>query len=94
MTVSKQAEECLKKKCGWKRKTCIRMAQRVFDKGTAHSQTRGRLRKWVTGLCLKNEDASSLKLYGDKAYLFCDDALVKVVQIPFNLMKDLKSMVI
>lgn len=66
------------------------MAQKAFDEGVSHSQTKGRLNKWITSLFFKNVNANNIKLYGDKAYIFCDQFLVTVIQIPQNLTKELK----
>ena len=93
MNVSKHAEERLKERCGFNKKTCERMAQKAFDEGIAHNQTKGRLNKWVTSLYFRNKSANNIRLYGDKAYIFCGETLVTVMQIPVDLMKDLKSMI-
>lgn len=93
MEVSKHAEERLKERCGFSKKTCERMAQKAFYEGVTHSQTKGRLNKWVTSLYFRNKSANNIRLYGDKAYIFCDETLVTVIQIPIDLMKDLKSMI-
>lgn len=69
------------------------MAQKAFDDGISHSQTKGRLNKWITSLYFRNKHANNIKLYGDKAYIFCSETLVTVIQIPIDLMKDLKSMI-
>lgn len=69
------------------------MARKAFEKGIHHNQTKGLLNKWVTSLYFKNQRANNIRLYGDKAYIFCDDVLVTVIQIPSDLTKDMKSMI-
>lgn len=93
MEISMHAAERLKERCGMNKKSMQRMAQKVFDEGIRHSQTKGRLNKWVTGLYFKNPKAKNIRLYGDKAYIFCGEILVTVIQIPAGLMKDFKKMV-
>lgn len=93
MNVSKHAEERLKTRCGFNKKTSERMAKRAFEEGITHSKTKGRLNKWVTSLYFRNKNANNIRLYGDKAYIFCDEILVTAIQIPVFLMKDLKKMV-
>lgn len=44
-------------------------------------------------LYFKNKNANNIRLYGDKAYIFCDKVLVTVIQIPTGLMKDFKKMI-
>ncbi len=92
MDVSKHAEDRLRERCGFNRKTYERMAQKAYDDGITHAQTKGRLNKWVTSLYFRNKNANNIRLYGDKAYIFCDEVLVTVIQIPVNLMKNLKAM--
>ncbi len=93
MDVSKHAEDRLKERCGFNRKTYERMAQKAYDIGITHAQTKGRLNKWITSLYFRNKNANNIRLYGDKAYIFCDEVLVTVIQIPVDLMKNLKSMI-
>ena len=93
MNISRHAAKRLKERCGLNKKACERMVQKAFDEGIKHSQTKGRLNKWVTGLYFKNETANNIRLYGDKAYRFCEETLVTVIQIPAGLMKDLKEMI-
>lgn len=93
MGVSEHAKERLKERCGFNKKASERMAQKAFEEGIAHSQTKGRLNKWVTSLYFRNRNANNIRLYGDKAYIFCDDILVTVIQIPVSLTKDLKKMI-
>lgn len=93
MDISRHAAERLKERCGLSKKACKRMARKAFDEGIRHSQTKGRLNKWVTGLYFKNQKANNIRLYGDKAYIFCDETLVTVIQIPVDLMRDFRGMI-
>lgn len=93
MVVSKHAEQRIKERCGFTKKASNRMAKRVYEKGISHNQTKGQLNKWITRLYFANRRANNIKLYGDKAYIYCDEILVTVLQIPANLMKNLKSMI-
>ena len=83
----------MKNRCGFNKKSCERMAQKAFDNGITHSQTKGRLNKWVTSLYFRNKNANNIRLYGDKAYIFAGETLVTVIQIPTDLTKNMKSMV-
>lgn len=91
--VSKHAKQRMKERCGYNSKCIERMAKKAFDEGITHKQTKGQLNKWVTKLFFYNKHANNIRLYGDKAYIFCDTVLVTVVQIPNNLMKDFKKMI-
>ena len=93
MKISEHAQERLKERNGFNKKACERMAQKALTEGITHSQTKGRLNKWLTHLYFQNKRANNIRLYGDKAYIFCDETLVTVLQIPSHLMKNLKSMI-
>ena len=93
MRLSNHAKMRMKQRCGLNSKSCERMAKKSFEEGVHHNQTKGLLNKWVTSLYFKNQKANNIRLYGDKAYIFCDNVLVTVIQIPSNLTKDMKSMI-
>ena len=93
MQVSNHAKERLKERCGIQKKIVYKVAEKALSHGITHSQTKGRLNKWVTSLYFKNKNANNIRLYGDKAFIFNDDVLITVLQIPQDLMKNLKNMI-
>lgn len=93
MKISKHAAGRMKERCGFNKKSQKKMAERAFQHGITHRQTKGRLNRWVTGLYFKNTKAGNIRLYGDFAYIFCGSTLVTVIRIPAGLRKDLKNMV-
>lgn len=93
MDVSEHAKVRLKERCGFNKKASQRMVQKAFEEGITHGQTKGCLNKWVTSLYFRNKNANNIRLYGDKAYIFCGEKLVTVIQIPQNLVRDLKKMI-
>lgn len=93
MTVTKHAEERIKERCGLGKKSFQKLAEKALTEGIPHSQTKGRLNRWITSLYFNGSKANNIRLYGDKAYIFHDQTLVTVIQIPHSLMKDLKKMI-
>ena len=93
MRVTEHAKDRIKERCGFNSKASKRMANKAFEEGISHSQTKGRLNKWITSLYFKTQKANNIRLYGDKAYIFYGKVLITVIQIPADLMKDLKKMV-
>ena len=69
------------------------MANKAFESGIRHKDTKGKLCKWIDSLYFHNESANNIRLYGDKAYIFCDRTLVTVIQIPSSLRNDMKVLV-
>lgn len=92
-TVSRHAETRMKERCGFNKHSSERMAEKAFQEGITHAQTKGKLNKWITKLYFHNRNANNIRLYGDYAYIFCETTLVTVIPIPNTLKRDLKSMI-
>ncbi len=93
MEISNHAKKRLKERAGCNKKNCEKLAAKAFVEGISHSQTKGRLNKWVTSLFYRNKNANNIRLYRGMAYIFCGEILVTVIHIPQSLMKDFKKMV-
>ncbi|WP_373124748.1 hypothetical protein [Blautia producta] len=92
--VSRHARKRLKERSGLNKKAIQRMVDMAYTQGIRHSQMKGRLHKWVTSVTCKGiSNATNIRAYGDKLYLFDRNILVTVIQIPPNLLKDIKNMV-
>lgn len=88
MIVTKHAKQRMKERSGLKSKSIDRMAAVAYEKGLRHSDLTGNLKKWVDSLYFKNRAANQIRLYGDKAYIFQNEKLITVIQIPHNLVKE------
>ena len=91
--VSRHALQRLRERCGLNKKSAERLAQKAYEKGIRHGQTKGNLNKWVTAQHFKNENIDNLIIYGDNLYLFDGEILVTVFRVPNNLLKNLENMV-
>lgn len=89
--ITRHAAERLKERIGLGKKALQRAAEAAFDKGLKHSETIGNLKKWVTSLYFNNRAANNIRLYNDKAWIFAEEKLVTVIQIPASLKKSLKE---
>ena len=92
--VSKHAEQRMRERCGLNKKSIERIAQKAYDKGISHKNTKGNLNKWITSVYLKNTKANNIRLYGEMIYIFCGNILVTVFQIPHNLSKNLTDYIV
>ena len=88
MIVTKHARQRIKERCGVNKKNADRIASIAYENGLKHSELTGNLKKWVDGLYFRSQTANQIRLYGDKAYIFCNTKLVTVIQIPHNLVKE------
>ena len=93
MVVTKHAQKRIKERCGFNKKAMNRMSRKAYIDGVSYRDTKGQLNKWLNNVYFKNENTNNIKLYGDKAYVFCDDKLVTVLQVPHRLSKNMRSMI-
>jgi hypothetical protein len=79
------AENRAKERCGLNKKTTERMAKIAYEKGLKHSDCSGRLRKYITSLYFYNQSANQIRVYGDKVYIFYNEILITIMNLPNNL---------
>ena len=89
--VTKHAEKRIRQRCGVSKKAAQRMTEKVYKYGMTHSETTGKLKKYVDSLYFYNRIANQIRLYGDKVYLFHNKDLITVIQVPNNLVKHIKN---
>lgn len=88
MRITKHAKERMKKRCGLNEKSSERLAKIAYERGLKHNDLTGNLKKWVDKQYFYNKTANQIRLYGDKAYIFQNEKLITVIQIPHNLVKE------
>lgn len=93
--ITNHAFQRMSERMGLSKKSAIKMAEKVYNVGLTHSETTGNLNKWVTRqYFISNKRANNIRLYGDKAFIFIENVLITVIQIPHNLVKDVKSQLV
>lgn len=91
ITVTKHAEKRLRERLGLNKKAVQRAAEMAYEKGIKHAETHGNLNKWVTSLYFNNKSANNIRIYNDKAWIFADQNLITVFQIPTSLKKSVED---
>ena len=91
--VTRHAADRMLERGGLNRKSIQRIANQVYSNGYPIERTKGRLRKWMYKISKSNPSAQNLRIYGDKLYIFSNDVLITVFNIPNNLKKDLPKMI-
>lgn len=92
VTITKHAQQCLKKRVGLNKKALQRAAETAYAKGIRHQETTGNLKKWVTSLYFNNQAANNIRLYNGKAWIFAEQKLITVIQVPASLQDSLREM--
>lgn len=91
--ITRHAEQRIRERMGLNKKSIERMAQKAYDNGIKHSETKGRLRKYITKVYFQNENANNIRLYGNMLYIFSNERLITVFYLPRDLTKNLQDMV-
>lgn len=89
IVISKHASQRLKEREGLKKSAQLRNAKNAVLKGTPHGETKGRLKKFLTGMLLSESShkGTHAYVYNNCVYLFNKNVLVTVIQVPSNLHK-------
>lgn len=88
--ITGHAYDRAKERLSLSRDAFVRQAEKAYESGIAHSQTKGNLKKFMTKLWLQYKKANNMRIYGEVIYLFHDNTLITVYQLPFNLRKYIK----
>lgn len=91
--ITRHAKKRLKERNGFNKKSMQRMADRAYEKGIPLSETKGQLHKWVTSVYFRNTEVNNLRIYGDKLYLFRDNILITILQVPQKYVNDMEAFI-
>lgn len=90
LQASQHAYDRAKKRFKWKPETLDKMMAKAYHEGIRHSQTKGSLKKYISGLYLRYKKANNIRIYGQNVYLFRNKKLITLYRIDNSLIKYLK----
>ena len=83
MKVSDHAKKRIKERCGLPKKAIEKNALLALDAGITHSESKGRLKKYMDYLYLSHKQGGKLRIYGNHVYIFTNqDNLITVIPLP------------
>ena len=86
--VTRHAEHRTRERVGIPKKAVRRAAAKAITKGIKRTETDGGLRRYLDWLYWRgNGEANNIVVYGDKVYLFRNDTLITVLNVPTPHMK-------
>lgn len=88
--VTEHAYERAKERLNWRPKTLDKMAQRAFNEGVQHKDTKGTLHRYITKLRFKYKYCNNIRIYGENIYIFCDHKLITLYRLQAKLIKHIK----
>lgn len=68
-------------------------ARRALECGVRHSETTGTLRRYCDSLYLKEKTANNIRLWGDCVYIFFDELLITVLNLPPKYRKRVQEII-
>lgn len=74
--VTKHAMKKMKKKHGLPKKSSKRIAEKALEFGIKHSDSRGKLQRYMDGLFLRYGTGNNNRIYNDSVYIFRGDLLI------------------
>lgn len=82
--VTEHAKLRIKERMGLPKKSIIRIAQKALDEGSLIANVSGRLRSWASDYCNNhiNNTLDDYRVWADKLFIFDDNVLITVLQIP------------
>lgn len=67
-----------------------KLAERAYDKGISFKESKGELKKYLEKPSDAIKWANNIRIYGEVAFVFNDNVLITVYQIPSRLKHHLK----
>lgn len=89
--LTKHSISRLQQRCGVSKKNAMKVAKRAYRTGINHSQTHGNLHRFLDSLYLSQKKGTNMRIYGNAVFVFKEDVLITVINIPENLMKEVKE---
>jgi hypothetical protein len=85
--VTNHATQRLKERAGIGKKSSKNMAEKALERGLTHADLQGNLKKYVDGAFKRSKSGNNFRVYGEKLYVFKDNILITVFNLPNNLKK-------
>lgn len=87
ITITEHAYKRAKERLSLNKKAFERLALKAYETGIKHSDTKGKLNKYLTSLYMTYKSANNIRVYGENVFLFCSHALVTIYQLTYALRK-------
>lgn len=71
--------------------TLDRLAPKAFSGGITHKDTKGKVNRYITKLWNYNKSINNIRVYGEVVFLFSDNILVTLYQIPNEFKRMIKN---
>ena len=90
VSITDHAYDRAKERLSWKHSVLDKMAEKAFLEGVTHKDTKSHLSKYITKIWFQHRTANNVRIYGENIYLFHNNTLITIYQLPNNLRKCVK----
>jgi hypothetical protein len=87
MKITKHAAQRGNERLGLTNDSFVKLSAKALKKGIKHCDCKGQLKKYIDALYLKHKTANNIRIYGEFVYLFCNEILITVFQLPVEFKK-------
>lgn len=85
MNITDHAYQMAKERFRYSKDVLDKLAAKALEQGIRHSDTVGKLHKYIDKIWFSHRTANNVRIYGEVIYLFHDETLITVYQLPNNL---------
>lgn len=85
--VTEHAKKRIKERMGLSKDSTYKIAQKALQKGITHIETKGSLHRYLDMLFLQYRNANNLRIYAEKVFIFNNDRLITVFDLPNHYKK-------
>ena len=82
---TKHSQKRTKERLGLSKKLTDKQAEKALLYGVSHAETKGNLKKYMDGIFLRHKTSNNTKIFNRKVYIFNDNILITVMNLPNNL---------
>ena len=88
--LTKHSMSRMNQRCGISKNNAHKIAKRAFRQGITHAETKGNLHRFLDSIYLSQKKGTNMRIWGNAVYVFRNDVLITVINIPDNLMNDVR----
>lgn len=89
--ITTHAYQRAKERLSFSSGTLDRIAPKAFFGGIRHKDTKGKVNRYITKLWNNNKAINNIRVYGEVIFLFNDNVLVTLYQIPNEFKRIIKN---
>lgn len=86
--VTCHGKQRVKDRIGLSKNLSASISEKALEYGMKHCETKGKLKKYYDCLYLKHKTANNIRIYHEKVFIFSDNTLITILDLPNNLKRD------